>query len=361
MHRRQFIGGSGALALATVVGLPQFGTVAQAAYSAADLGVPDGFEAVVPVALNNNGVVVVSATSPTATGIFLVENGAFTQIGEPEEVAVPTSINDTNQVGGWVQGANDGSGPTPEVPMMFATDGQIEMPGDRIEGRVYAVASDGRAVGEAAVDKAHAARRAVIWDNQEVAELKGTPDGGTSAARDLNALGQIVGWIGSDDGSQRSAVLFSLDAEPVELGALGGSLSEAIAINEQGTVVGNSSTNDDQTALTGNGVAAFSWTDGALTALHTLENQAWSTAADVNSFGLVAGTVGLSTPATASPATTAVVWAPDAVLDLNQIVQPIEGLTLTAAVSINELGQVLCAAEDASGISHAVLLSVLGN
>ena len=77
--------------------------------------------------------------------------------------------------------------------------------------------------------------------------------------------------------------------------------------------------------------------------MHTLENQSWSTAADVNSFGLVAGTVGLSAPATASLATTAVVWAPDAVLDLNQIVQPIDGLTLTAAVAINELGQVLCA------------------
>ena len=35
------------------------------------------------------------------------------------------------------------------------------------------------------------------------------------------------------------------------------------------------------------------------------------------------------------------VWAPDSVLDLNHIVQPVEGLTLTSAVAINELGQVL--------------------
>ncbi len=249
----------------------------------------------------------------------------------------------------------------PELPVLLTSDGQVGMPGDQIEGRVYALASDGRAVGEAATDEAHASRRAVVWDNQEVAELRGTPDGGASSAHDLNALGQIVGWVGSDDGSERRAVLFSLDEDPVELGAIGGSLSEATAISEQGMIVGNSSTSDDQTELSGNGIAAFSWTDGVMTPLHTLENQAWSIAADVNSFGLVAGTVGLSAPATASAATTAVVWAPDAVLDLNLIVQPIAGLTLISAVSINEMGQVLCAAVDASGVSHAVLLSILGN
>ena len=361
MHRRHFIGMSGAVALAGAAGLPRFEAHAQAAYSAIDLGVPDGFDSVVPVALNNNGAAVVSATSANASGIFIVENGAFTQVGEPDEIAVATSLNDANQVGGWVQGASDGSGPTPELPVLLTKDGQAEMPGDRLEGRVYAVASEGLAVGEAAVDEAHAARRAVIWDNQEVAELKGTPEGSASAARDLNALGQIVGWIGADDGSQRKAVMFSLDDDPIELGTLAGSLSEAIAISEQGMIVGNSSTSDDQTELTGNAVAAFSWTDGAMTALHTLENQAWSTATDVNSYGLVAGTVGLSAPATASAATTAVVWAPDAVLDLNQIVEPVDGLTLTAAVAINELGQVLCSAVDAAGVSHAVLLSVLGN
>ncbi len=361
MQRRQFIGMSGAAALAMAAGLPRLRTQAQAAYSAVDLGAPEGFDSVVPVALNNNGVAVVGATSAGATGVFIVENGTFTRVGEPDEAAYPSSINDANQVGGWIESASDGSSPTSSIPVMMTADGQVEMPGDRIEGRVFAVGADGRAVGEAAVDEAHAARRAVIWVDQEVSELKGTPDGGSSAAQDLNALGQIVGWVGADDGSQRKAVIFSLEDDPVELGTLGGSLSEAIAISELGTIVGNSSTSDEQAELAGDGTAAFSWSDGSMTALHTLENQAWSAASDVNSFGLVAGTVGLSAPATASAATTAVVWAPDAVLDLNLIVEPVEGLTLTAGVAINELGQVLCAALDASGASHAVLLSVLGN
>lgn len=361
MDRRQFLGFSAATALVAATVRPRLGARAQAAYTATDLGMPDGFTSVTPIALNNNGVAVVSASSDDARAIFIVENGSFTQVGDPDEKAFASSINDANQVGGWIQAAGDGSGPNPDLPILFTPTGQLAMPGDQVEGRVYAVASDGRAVGEAAVDAGKTARRAVIWDNQEIAELKGAPGGGASAARDINTRGQIVGWIGTEDGSDRRAVMFGFDQDPTELGALGGSLSEAIAINEQGVVVGNATTSDDRVELRGDGIAAFSWADGTMNALPALDNQAWSTAADVNSFGLVAGTVGLATPATASAATIAVIWAPDSVLDLNQTVEPVAGLTLSAAVGVNELGQVLCAAIDAAGASHAVLLSVRGN
>lgn len=361
MYRRQFIGLSGAVAVAAIAGASRFEARAQAAYSAVDLGSPEGFESITPIALNNNGVVVMSATNADETAIFLVENGRFSRISAEGEIPYATSINDANQVGGWVAGANDGTSATTDVPILFTMDGQVEMPGDRIDGRVHSVASDGRAVGEAAVDEAHAARRAVIWDNQEVSELKGTPDDGASSANDMNSLGQMVGWIGADDGSQRKAVIFGLDADPVELGALGGNLSEAVAISEQGMIVGNSSTSDEQTDLNSEGVAAFAWADGTMAPLLTMQKQSWSKATDVNSVGLVTGSVGLAAPASASLATTAVVWASDAVLDLNQIVQPIDGITLTDAIAINELGQVLCAGVDGSGASHAILLSILGN
>jgi len=243
------------------------------------------------------------------------------------------------------------------------------MPGDQLDGRVFALQQGGTAIGEAAIDPKLADRKAVIWVNQDVSELKGIPKDAASAATDINGLGQITGWITKDDA--KMAVLLSLDADPIELGVIGGKQSEAVAISEQGLVVGNSTTADEQTELSGDGIAAFSWIDGTLTPLQTIDGQAWSMAADVNSYGLVAGTIGLSTSATASPevatpaagppATTAVVWAPDAVLNLNQSAQPVEGITLTSAVSINQLGQILCGGVDASGSSHAVLLSIIGN
>ena len=59
MHRRQFIEVSGAVALMAAAGALSYRDArAQAAYSAVDLGVPDGFDEVTPVAINNNGVAV---------------------------------------------------------------------------------------------------------------------------------------------------------------------------------------------------------------------------------------------------------------------------------------------------------------
>ena len=80
---------------------------------------PEGFESVTPVALNNNGVAVVSATNADETAIFLVENGTFTQIGDEGEIAYATSINDANQVGGWIAGANDGTSAATDVPVLL--------------------------------------------------------------------------------------------------------------------------------------------------------------------------------------------------------------------------------------------------
>jgi hypothetical protein len=364
MNRRQFVGGSSAMALAVAAGLSRHTTLAQAAYTSVDLGLPDGYDSVTPIALNNNGVAVVSAAAGDKHAIFIVQDGAFTQLGEKDEVAYATCIDDENNAGGWIEGASDGSSPARDVPIVLTTKGQAEMPGEQLDGRVFALQQGGTAIGEAAIDPKLADRKAVIWAKQEVSELKGIPKDAASAATDINGLGQITGWVTKDGG--KMAVLLSLDANPVELGVIGGKQSEAVAISEHGLVVGNSTTSDEQTELVGNGITAFSWIDGTLTPLQTLDGQAWSMAADVNTYGLVAGTIGLNTPATATPAAAsaasiAVVWAPDALLDLNQTSQGIEGLTLTTAVSINELGQILCAGIDAGGASHAVVLSIMGN
>lgn len=355
MNRRQFVGVSGALAAAVTIGLPRRATLAQAAYSSVDLGLPDGYDAVTPIAVNNNGVAVVSAVAGEKHAVFIVQDGVFTQVGDKDANAYAACIDDSNNVGGWIEG----SSPAQDVPILLTTTSQAEMPGDQLDGRVLGLQQGGTAVGEAATDPKKADRKAVIWANQEVSELKGIPSDSASAATDINGLGQIPGWITRD--GAKVAVLLSMDKDPVELGAIGGNQSEAIAISEQGQIVGNSTTSDEQTELSGNGIAAFSWFEGTLTPLLTVAGQAWSMAADVNSYGLVAGTVGASAPTTASAATTAVVWAPDAVLDLNQSAQPVDGITLTSAVSINELGQILCAGVDASGKSRAILLSILGN
>lgn len=364
MNRRQFVGAASVTVVAAAAGFPRLSTRAQSTYSSVDLGVPEGFDSVVPVALNNNGVAVVTAFAGEDQAVFIVEEGVFTRLGgKSEVVAHATCIGPDNNVGGWVEAVSQGSTPARDEPILLTPTDQVEMPGKQIEGRVFALQQGGAAVGEGVIDAKNPKRKAVIWVDQDVSELKGVPADGASAARDINGLGQIAGWMekNSGAGGGRTAAVLSRDADPVEITGLGGTQSEAVAISEQGLVVGNSTTSDATAELGGNGTAAFSWIDGTTTALQTVEGQAWSLAADVNSYALVAGTIGWSAPATAGPATTAVVWAVDSVLDLNQSATPVEGITLTTAVSINELGQVLCGGVDAAGKSHAVLLTMMGN
>ncbi len=363
MNRRHFIEASSALALFAATGLPRLSVKAQESFSSVDLGVPDGFDSVVPIALNINSVAVVTALAGDEQAIFLVENGVFTRLGgESDAVAHATCIGFESNVGGWIEGAASGSAPAREVPILLTPSAQVEMPGPQLDGRVMALQQGGAAVGEAAIDPKLPNRKAVIWVDQDVSELKGVPADGASGARDINGLGQIVGWIETNAGDGgRTAVVLSRDADPIEISGLGGNQSEAVAISEQGLVVGNSTAAEATAELGGTGTAAFSWIGGTTTPLQVVDGQAWSLAADVNSFGMVAGTIGWSAPATAGAATSAVVWAVDTVLDLNRSATPVEGVTLTTAVSINDLGQVLCGGVDAAGKSHAVLLSIIGN
>ncbi len=360
MHRRRFIEASGALALAVAAGMPRLSTRAQATYSSVDLGMPDGYDSVVPVALNENGVAVVVASMGDKQAVFTVADGTFIQLGRKDSKAHATCIDIDGVVGGWIEDAGEDSESPRDIPIVLTKDNQAEMPGTPLDGRVLALQQGGAAVGEAATDPKLSHRKAVIWEFQEVNELKGIPNDSASAATDINGLGQIVGWVEKTAGesTERHAVMLSTDADPVEIGNLGGSQSEAVAISEQGHVAGNSTTAADQTGLGEDGTAAFLWQDGTVAPLLQLDGQSWSVATDVNSFGLVSGTAGLDS---GDLPTTAVVWGFDSVLDLNQSAQPVEGITLTTAVSINELGQVLCGGVDASGKSHALLLSVLGN
>ena len=382
MNRRQFVEASGGLSLGLVLATGVFRRAANAQmiYSSLDLGLPEGYDSVVPIALNENGVVVVAAAKGATHAIFTVTDGVFTQVGREGSMAQAACIDRDGNVGGWIEVSSESAstptaGGTPavagtpaaassvrEVPVILTEGNQSEMPGEPVEGRVLGLQQGGTAVGEAALDS-HDARKAVIWAHQEVQELSGTPNGGSSAARDINALGQIAGWIESGDGAavSRTAVLFDVEGDPVEIGGLDGAQSEAVAISEQGQVAGNFIPAGADGRLGGDGAASFLWTNSALTPLLALDGQRWSMAADLNTFGLVAGTVGLSAPGPTGAPTTAVVWGSDSVFDLNQFAQPVDGVTLTTAVGINEFGQVLCGGIDANGHSHAVLLSTVGN
>ena len=94
------------------------------------------------------------------------------------------------------------------------------------------------------------------WDRGRLLEI--APSGSFSVVTDMNERGQVVGYL-NRDGHTR-AFIWS-NGTTTELGTLGGSSSEATAINDLGQVVGTSSTANPSDR------DAFIWSAGRMTAL----------------------------------------------------------------------------------------------
>jgi probable HAF family extracellular repeat protein len=104
----------------------------------------------------------------------------------------------------------------------------------------------------------------------------------SSAALDVNDVGQVVGWSDTDlSGSNNSHAVLWENGTVVDLGTLGGSRSQATGINSKGQVVGWSTTNDAETH-------AFLWENGVMIDLGTLGGSS-SQAQDINEVGQIVG------------------------------------------------------------------------
>ena len=117
--------------------------------------------------------------------------------------------------------------------------------------------------------------QAFFWDGGAMYPLGGLISGGTSAAVGINDLDQVVGTATASDGSTH-AVIWSFDnttkqATIRDLGTLGGANSYAVAINNQGVVVGYSDTGTTyQEGNTTMGIQhAFLWKNGVMYDLGT--------------------------------------------------------------------------------------------
>jgi probable HAF family extracellular repeat protein len=168
-------------------------------------------------------------------------------------------------------------------------------------------------------------------------------DGETSCANDLNDDGDVVGFVGTADGSR--AVLWKGD-ERIDLGTLGGATSIAYAINKSGWVAGSAAMKKGKKEVT----RAFLWKEGAMADLGTLGGD-FALAQDVNDAGWIAGTAtrrpgkGLYEPGTA-----AVVWQDGQIKALGSL-----GGDVSAALGINEAGWLVGGATTAAGLEYGGL------
>ena len=133
----------------------------------------------------------------------------------------------------------------------------------------------------------------------------GTLGGATSIAQGINAAGDTVGDAALANGSLHAALWKGTGGPAIDLGALGaGTFADALAINTQGVIIGNSSLTSDPASVQ----HGFISQGGTMT-------------------------------------------------DLNSLIPAGSGLTITQARALNDQDQIVGIATDTDGLTHAVLLT----
>ncbi len=176
-----------------------------------------------------------------------------------------SAINQHGQIVGFAETAAEDSGCPPnriQLPTLWKNGKAQSLPtvdGDP-DGDAFWINDNGEAVGYSGT--CSAALHAVSWENGTASPL---PDLGTGAiAQGINNKGQIVGTVGSADGTTQYGALWQ-NGELTNLGTLAGDIAAiATGINDQGQVVGSTwDANFDWSH-------GFIWQNGVMTDLNTL-------------------------------------------------------------------------------------------
>ena len=168
----------------------------------------------------------------------------------------------------------------------------------------------------------------------------------------LNERGQVIGTSTLAGDETWHAFLWDR-GRMKDLGTLGGNLSEALAINERGWIVGRADFSPDSPLH-----HAVLWRDGSIKDLGVVAPCQNSTATAVNSRGDVVGGFGRCTD---NPSDlnffSAFLWQPGKqIVDLNSLVSPASNLHIEFATGINDKGEIAANAYLPTGELHAVML-----
>ena len=294
--------------------------------------------------LNNLGQVVgQSQIAPYGyTHAFLSQNGNMTDLGTLWATnGVATGINNEGQVVGFVYSSDQTHAFLYEHQRMkdLGTLG-----GQNSEAN--AINDMGQVAGWSLMP--NYAIHAFVYQNGELADLH-LRDALAARANAINNFGQMAGW-GYINGTNIYHALRFDHGTVTDIGTLGGVYSVATGINAAGEVIGYSNYIGGQ----GTDWRPFFYHQHRLTDLGTLGGT-WSYARGINSQGWV---VGEST--TASGPFHAFLERDGQMVDLNTLVPPQSGWTLTNATAINDNGAIVGDGTDPSGHQAAFLLTPFG-
>ena len=307
-------------------------------YQVTDLGTLGGNSSIA-FGINDLGQIVGSAAiaGNSAQHAFVYSNGTMTDLGAlGGNYGIATAINNLGQVVGI--GGNVG-GPY----QAFVYSGRVMTPIlTGLDATPYSINDSGQIVGNYLDGQGNLS--AFLYSNGQLTDL-----GSGSSAYGINNSGQIVGV--SQDQAFRTASATPIDLTTDGLGTLGGSYSEANAINSLGQVVGVSPLlNGGGAFLTSPGSPINPATDGLGTLYPGGSSEAWA----INNLGQVVGEASY----TSLGAQHAFIYTGNQMYDLNNLILPgSDFVSLTVALGINDLGQIVGEGTTANGDEDAFLLT----
>ncbi len=190
----------------------------------------------------------------------------------------------------------------------------------------YGVNGDGQVVGSLS------SGQSFLWQDGDLTLFGPFPLGWVKA-RDVNNLGQVIGWAGDTSHLFPTARAFIWDdGEVIFLPAIpGGLTSVGHAINDNGQVVGSG-------LMEGPGVTThpFIWSDGTMTDIGTLPGFSNCAAVDINDRGTVVGYC--NNFEGQINVLSAFVWQNGQMTDLNDLIS--SQFEMITAVAINNNGQI---------------------
>jgi probable HAF family extracellular repeat protein len=159
-----------------------------------------------------------------------------------KEESVPAAINGQGLVAGTSKSAASGEAAFRYNPYNSVPMEDIGQSARGLTSRGFGINNIGLVVGDSAFTAALSpVRRAALFTNGSVMDL-GTLKGQTlSRANGINGSNQVVGFSGLElDNPKSRAFFWSKSTGMVDIGTLGGAYAEAFAINDSGSITGNS-------------------------------------------------------------------------------------------------------------------------
>jgi probable HAF family extracellular repeat protein len=244
---------------------------------------PPGMTGGVAYDINESGEIVVSAYNASTVRGFLWSGGSYYELPPPAGYCCSQAyaINDAGDVAGHVNVAGGGAHAAiwrARVP----TDLQVTSGG---EGYAWDINNQGEVIGTFYTSQGSGSQGSFRWTQASGLQLLGgSLDGGEALG--INDNGQIVGWSPPAPGEPLIAYLWHNGTKQF-LGALGGPSSVAMAITEEGVIVGRA---DLPRARGGFPSAAFRWTaPGSMENLGKTGSFDIAWAYDANDAGVVVG------------------------------------------------------------------------